>query len=63
MARPRGPCRPLHRCGELGRVFETPPPLGLASAAFFPWFLLLIWGFVIGGWLLVARQGMSVERT
>ncbi len=36
--------------------------LGLASAAFFPWFLLLIWGLIMGGWLLVARHTTSRER-
>ena len=36
--------------------------LGLASAAFFPWFLLLIWGLIMGGWLLVARDPTSSER-
>jgi hypothetical protein len=36
--------------------------LGLASPAFFPWFLLLIWSLVMGGWLLVAGQATSGDR-
>jgi hypothetical protein len=30
--------------------------LGLASPAFFPWFALLIWGVIIGIWLLAAPR-------
>jgi len=33
--------------------------LGLASPAFFPWFALLIWGVVIGVWLLASGRGSA----
>lgn len=36
--------------------------LALASEAFFPWFLLLLWGLVIGGWLLAAGERLDVGR-
>lgn len=33
--------------------------LGLASPAFFPWFALLIWGVVIGIWLLMSGRASA----
>jgi hypothetical protein len=36
--------------------------LGLASPAFFPFFALLIWGLIVGIWLLVSRGSLAQLR-